>query len=72
MKRITRSKTTIWLLVVLGLMLVAGANAHLVYVAAVSQPDCVVHLRPGEHVEPGQLSAAVSSCSTTQARSKPG
>ena len=30
-----------WLLVPAGLLLFAGANAHLVYVAVQSQPDCV-------------------------------
>ena len=32
-----------WLLVPAGLLLFAGANAHLVYVAVPSQPDCVAH-----------------------------
>ena len=26
----------------------AGANAHLLYVAFSSQPDCVAHLKPGD------------------------
>jgi len=34
-----------WVLVPAGLLLFAGANAHLVYVAFQSQPDCVVHLK---------------------------
>ena len=34
-----------WLLVPAGLLLFAGANAHLVYVAFQSQPDCVEHVR---------------------------
>ena len=34
-----------WLLVPAGLLLFAGANAHLVYVAFQSQPDCVDHLK---------------------------
>lgn len=33
-----------WVLVPVGILLVAGANAHLVYVAVQSQPDCVEHL----------------------------
>jgi hypothetical protein len=33
----------VWMLVAAGLLLVAGANAHLVYVAVQSQPDCVEH-----------------------------
>ena len=32
-----------WLLIPAALLLFAGANAHLVYVAFQSQPDCVVH-----------------------------
>jgi hypothetical protein len=32
-----------WLLVPAGLLIFAGANAHLVYVAFQSQPDCVEH-----------------------------
>jgi hypothetical protein len=34
-----------WLLVPAGLLLFAGANAHLVYVAFQSQPDCVAHVK---------------------------
>jgi hypothetical protein len=34
-----------WLLVPAGLLLFAGANAHLVYVAFQSQPGCVEHLK---------------------------
>lgn len=38
-----------WVLVPAGLLLFAGANAHLVYVAFKSQPDCVTHAKdPGE------------------------
>ncbi|MEW9807117.1 hypothetical protein [Mesorhizobium marinum] len=33
-----------WVLVPAGLLLFAGANAHLVYVAYQSQPDCVAHV----------------------------
>ena len=31
-----------------GLLLLLIANAHLVYVAITSQPDCVAHVRQGE------------------------
>ena len=31
-----------------GLLLLVGANAHLVYVAMTSQPDCVAHVKAGE------------------------
>lgn len=37
-----------WLLVPAGLLLFAGANAHLVYVAFESQPDCVAHVKSAE------------------------
>jgi hypothetical protein len=47
-------RRAIWLAVAGLLLLLAAANAHLVYVAVVSQPDCVDHVR-------GQ--AAKSACS---------
>lgn len=34
-----------WVLVPAGLLVFAGANAHLVYVAFKSQPQCVAHLK---------------------------
>jgi hypothetical protein len=46
-------------LAVVGIFL--AANAHLLYVALQSQPDCVAHVKPGDSV-PGQLSAAKSAC----------
>jgi hypothetical protein len=49
-----------WLLVPAGLLLVAGANAHLVYVAVTSQPDCVPHLK--EAGTSGSYRAAKSAC----------
>lgn len=56
-------KTLVWLLVGAGLLLVAAANAHLVYVAVNSQPDCVTHVRAGEApVAHGKFSAARSAC----------
>jgi hypothetical protein len=64
MKRVLAGRTAIWLAVAIGLLLLAGANAHLVYVAVTSQPDCVAHLRPGESDEQGgTFSAAQSDCS---------
>ena len=51
-----------WLLVPIGLLVFAGANAHLVYVAASSQPDCVPHVRAGDGAAGGKFSAARSSC----------
>lgn len=66
----TRART-IWLLVGAGLLLVAGANAHLVYVALTSQPACVAHVRAGEiaHLRPGEAggySAARSACTPSR------
>jgi hypothetical protein len=46
-------------LTILGIFL--AANAHLLYVALQSQPDCVTHEKAGEAVA-GQFSAAKSSC----------
>lgn len=46
----------IWLAVAAGVLLLAGANAHLVYVAATTQPECVAHARDGADA------AAKSSC----------
>jgi len=58
------SKSAIWLAVGAGLLLVIGANAHLVYVALTSQPECVAHLGPGEgDAHSGSFSAAQSACS---------
>lgn len=47
-----------------GLLALVGANAHLVYVAVTSQPDCVEHTKRGnDGVSNGAFSAAKSSCS---------
>lgn len=42
-------------------LLFAGANAHLVYVAIASQPDCVVHLKE-TGAGPREFRAAKSAC----------
>jgi hypothetical protein len=34
-----------WVLVSAGLLLMAGANAHLIYVSVRSQPDCIEHAK---------------------------
>lgn len=39
--------TMVWLAVAAGLLLLAGANVHLAYVAITTQPDCVAHAREG-------------------------
>lgn len=46
-------------LTIMGIFL--AANAHLLYVALQSQPDCVAHAKAGEAMA-GQFSAAKSSC----------
>lgn len=67
MKRFLSGRATIWLIVAAGLLLVIGANAHLVYVAATSQPECVAHVRPGDgDAQDGSFSAAQSACSPQQ------
>jgi hypothetical protein len=59
-----RGRLSVWLLVIAGLLLVMGANWHLIYVAVTSQPDCVVHVRPGAgDGSRGLFSAAKSDCS---------
>ena len=61
-----KPKTAIWLGVAALVVLVLGANAHLVYVAVKSQPDCVAHQKPGASAGAGAggtFSAAKSSCS---------
>jgi hypothetical protein len=55
-----RRWTSALLLVPAGLLLVAAANAHLVYVAVTSQPDCVPHLK--EAGTGGSYRAAKSAC----------
>jgi hypothetical protein len=54
----------VWLLLMLVAAIFLAANAHLIYVAAISQPACVEHLRQGHgDVERGHFAAAQSSCS---------
>ena len=47
-------------IVISGVALFAVANAHLVYVAVASQPDCVPHAK--EMGEAGTYKAARSAC----------
>jgi hypothetical protein len=44
-KQVRNRRWLAWVLIPAGLLLVAGANAHLVYVALRSQPDCVEHVK---------------------------
>jgi hypothetical protein len=50
----------LWFLAVAALVFVA-ANAHLVYVAVSTQPECVAHLKD-KGGAPGQFRAAKSAC----------
>lgn len=50
----------VWVLVPAALLLFVAANAHLVYVAYESRPDCVPHLK--ETGNEGKFRAAKSAC----------
>jgi len=67
-RRRTRPSIRIWLLVALAIAVVLAANAHLIYVATMSEPACVDHLRPGEARAARQFSAAESSCNAGDSR----
>ena len=61
--RPVRTKAVVWPAIGAGLLLLLIANSHLVYVAIVSQPECVAHVRQGEgSAADGKFSAARSSC----------
>lgn len=51
----------LWLLVSGGIVIFAGANAHLVYVAFTSHPGCVEHLKEVGSGQ-GEYRAAKSAC----------
>lgn len=60
MRKPTKTRLLVALAVLAGIGVFAGANAHLVWTAVQSQPDCVPHLEaPGQD---GQFRAARSSC----------
>ncbi|WP_424630801.1 hypothetical protein [Bradyrhizobium sp. SYSU BS000235] len=59
-----KTKSIVWLSVGVGLIVFVAANAHLVYVAVSSQPDCVAHVKRGEGRSTASFSAATSSCSS--------
>jgi len=63
-----RTRLAIWLIAGIGVLTLVGANSHLVYVAFISQPDCVEHLREAGGAS-SQFRAAKSSC--TPARQAP-
>jgi hypothetical protein len=57
------TKTVVWAAVGAGLLLLLIANSHLLYMAVISQPECVAHVRQGEgSPKDGKFSAAKSSC----------
>ncbi len=61
-----RKRSSGWLVAVfLGALILVGANAHFVYVAVTSQPDCVPHLKSPAVEKTGEESpfrAAKSAC----------
>jgi hypothetical protein len=59
----SKTKISLCLLAACGLTLFVLANLHLVYVAMISQPPCVAHLRQGEANKlHDTFTAAQSSC----------
>lgn len=50
----------LWFLAIAVLVVLAG-NAHLLYVAVSSQPECVAHLKE-KNDRPGEFRAAKSDC----------
>jgi hypothetical protein len=59
-----RMKIAVALAIAVGGALIVAANAHLLYVAITSQPDCVAHVRRGDGMGTDTgFSAATSSCS---------
>ncbi len=57
----TKRRLLVGLSVATGVLLLVVANAHLVYVAMTSQPDCVAHLRAVDETS-GSFRAAKSAC----------
>jgi len=65
-----RARPTIglWILLAVAAAVFIAANAHLIYVATMTQPACLTHLRQGEgDAARGLFSAAQSSCSPATA-----
>lgn len=61
--RLPRSRGFFIILAAVALAVVLLANAHLVYVASTSQPECVAHAKAdGSQRAPGVFGAAKSSC----------
>ena len=59
--RRTRWPLLAWSLAAAVLLVVAAANAHLVYVAVESQPECVAHLKEAG-TKAGAFRAAKPAC----------
>jgi hypothetical protein len=58
-----KTKAGLWAAIGAALLLVLIANSHLVYMAIMSQPECVAHVRQGEGApKEGKFRAAKSSC----------
>jgi hypothetical protein len=65
----SRMKVAVALTIVSGLALIVAANAHLLYVAVTSQPDCVAHVRRSDGTSKDDgFSAATSSCTAAMAK----
>jgi hypothetical protein len=50
-----------WLLIGLAGAIFVGANAHFVYMAIATQPDCIEHIKE-KGQQPNQFRAAASAC----------
>ena len=63
-----RPMISFWVLLAVAAAVFIAANAHLIYVATMSQPACLTHLKQGEgDATRGLFSAAQSSCSPSTA-----
>lgn len=72
-KQAEMTRTMVWIGIALVLLLVLGANAHLVYVAVRSQPSCVAHIRQGENTSGREtFRAAQSACSLSDRAAQSG
>ena len=57
------TKAVVGLIVAALVFFLLAANAHLVYVAVTTQPDCVAHLKQADAGHRGTYRAAKSACS---------
>ena len=65
-QRVRRGRLAIGLAIGGGLLLLAGANWHLVHVAITSQPDCIAHRRVGDADPAGRAPIAARSACTPE------